>query len=175
MSHWAESMTWIDLFIMVMVLLGMWRGFGAGFVKTAASLISWLLALVVASRLAKSVAPLLAEFISNPILQIAAAFLVVALVVMMAVQLLAMSLTGLFKRLKLGFLDRILGGVLGAVTGVLKVLIILSIASPLLVHLPNWQTSILAQNLLPLAPVAVQLLQEVLGETWQQIQNPYQS
>lgn len=175
MNHLAESMTWIDLFIMVMVLLGMWRGFGAGFVKTAASLISWLLALVVASHLAKSVAPLLAEFISNPILQIAAAFLVVALVVMMAVQLLAMSLTGLFKRLKLGFLDRILGGVLGAVTGILKVLIILSISSPLLVHLPNWQASILAQNLLPLAPVAVQLLQEVLGETWQQIQNPYQS
>lgn len=175
MTALNESMTLIDVFVAFMVLMGLWRGFTAGFVKTAASLVAWLSALIIASRTAKEVAPFLAEFIENTVLQIAAAFLLVALGVVAVVYLLTSIITGALKTLKLGFVDRLLGGVLGAATGILKVLIILSIASPLLIHLPNWQQSILAQNLLPLAPIAMELLQEALGGAWQQIQNPYQS
>lgn len=165
-------MTWIDISIMMMVVISMWRGFSAGFIKTAVSLVSWLFAFIVASRMTKLVAPMLVGIIDDSVLQMATAFLAIVFVVMMAMQLITLSLSGLFKVLKLGFLDRILGGILGAVIGVLKVLIILSIMSLLLTYLPNWQSSILAQNLLPFAPVAMQLLQEVLGETWQQINNP---
>ncbi|WP_323842782.1 CvpA family protein [Moraxella sp. Pampa] len=172
MSDLIKLMTWIDISIMMMVVIGMWRGFSAGFIKTAVSLVSWLFAFIVASRMTKLVAPMLVGIIDDSVLQMATAFLAIVFVVMMAMQLITLSLSGLFKVLKLGFLDRILGGILGAVIGVLKVLIILSIMSPLLTYLPNWQSSILAQNLLPFAPVAMQLLQEVLGETWQQINNP---
>ncbi|WP_323841408.1 MULTISPECIES: CvpA family protein [unclassified Moraxella] len=172
MSDLIKLMTWIDISIMMMVVISMWRGFSAGFIKTAVSLVSWLFAFIVASRMTKLVAPMLVGIIDDPVLQMATAFLAIVFVVMMAMQLITLSLSGLFKVLKLGFLDRILGGILGAVIGVLKVLIILSIMSPLLTYLPNWQSSILAQNLLPFAPVAMQLLQEVLGETWQQINNP---
>ncbi|ANB91396.1 colicin V production protein [Moraxella ovis] len=175
MTALTESLTLIDVFIAFMVLMGLWRGFTAGFAKTAASLVAWLSALIIASRIAKEVSPFLAGFIENPVLQIAAAFLLVALGVVAVVHLLTSIITGALKTLKLGFVDRLLGGVLGAATGILKVLIILSIASPLLIHLPNWQQSILAQNLLPLAPIAMELLQEALGGAWQQIQNPYQS
>lgn len=172
MSDLIKLMTWIDISIMMMVVISMWRGFSAGFIKTAVSLVSWLFAFIVASRMTKLVAPMLVGIIDDPVLQMATAFLAIVFVVMMAMQLITLSLSGLFKVLKLGFLDRILGGILGAVIGVLKVLIILSIMSLLLTYLPNWQSSILAQNLLPFAPVAMQLLQEVLGETWQQINNP---
>lgn len=174
MSDLIKLMTWIDISIMMMVVISMWRGFSAGFIKTAVSLVSWLFAFIVASRMTKLVAPMLVGIIDDSVLQMATAFLAIVFVVMMAMQLITLSLSGLFKVLKLGFLDRILGGILGAVIGVLKVLIILSIMSLLflLTYLPNWQSSILAQNLLPFAPVAMQLLQEVLGETWQQINNP---
>lgn len=172
MSDLIKLMTWIDISIMMMVVISMWRGFSAGFIKTAVSLVSWLFAFIVASRMTKLVAPMLVGIIDDSVLQMATAFLAIVFVVMMAMQLITLSLSGLFKVLKLGFLDRILGGILGAVIGVLKVLIILSIMSLLLTYLPNWQSSILAQNLLPFAPVAMQLLQEALGETWQQINNP---
>lgn len=74
MTALTESLTLIDVFIAFMVLMGLWRGFTAGFVKTAASLVAWLSALIIASRIAKEVAPFLAGFIENPVLQIAAAF-----------------------------------------------------------------------------------------------------
>ena len=174
MTAFTESMTLIDVFIAFMVLMGLWRGFTAGFVKTAASLVAWLSALIIASRTAKEVAPFVAGFIENPVLQIAAAFLLVALGVVAVVHLLTSIITGTLKTLKLGFVDRLLGGVLGAATGILKVLIILSIASPLLAHLPNWQQSIFAQNLLPLAPIAREQLKSALCVTSQQIQHHYQ-
>lgn len=175
MNGLTESMTFIDIIILFVVLMGMWRGFGAGFIKSAASLVSWLLALIIASRIAKDIAPMLTALTDNPVLQIAAAFLLVALAVIAIVHVIVTMLSSIAKSLKLGIFDRIFGGVLGGASGVLKVLVVLSIASPFLTHLPNWQSSILAQNLLPFAPIATELLQEVLGEAWQQIDNPYQS
>ncbi|MCL1623332.1 CvpA family protein [Moraxella sp. Tifton1] len=175
MNPLFEAMTWLDMLIIIVVFFGLWRGFGTGLIKTVASFLSWFLALIIASQMTNLVAPWLSGLIINPVLQTAVAFLVVVLIVMMSVQATASLLSGVFKTLKLGIFDRMLGGVLGAITGLIKVLIFLSIASPLLVHLPDWHSSILAQNLLPLAPIAMQLLQQVLGESWQQIQNPYQS
>ncbi|UNU73589.1 CvpA family protein [Moraxella nasovis] len=166
-------MTLIDIGISFVVFLGLWRGFNAGAVKTATSLIAWLLALIVASKTVKQVAPLFENVVSDPILQVAAAFLVLALIVVTVVHLLARAVVGTLKALHLGFLDRMLGGVLGSLVGVLKVLIVLGITSPFLIHLPTWQESALAQSLLPYAPMAKQLLQEAFGTAWQQIQNPY--
>lgn len=168
-------MTFLDVLIVFIVLMGMWRGFAAGCIKTTFSLVSWLVAFLVASRTASDFASILAGVIDSPVLQVAAMFLLLALAVMTVMQLLIAMLIGLVKTLRLGLLDGVLGGVLGAALGVLKVLILLSIASPLLVYLPNWQESILAQNLLPLAPTATELLKQVLGDAWQQIENPYQS
>lgn len=175
MTAFTESMTLIDVLIAFMVLMSLWRGFVAGFVKTAASLVAWLLALIIASHTAKQVAPFLAVFIESSVFQIAVAFLLIVLSVVAVVHLLTSVITATLKTLKLGFLDRLFGGVLGTALGILKVLVILSIASPVLTYLPNWQQSILAQNLLPLAPIAMDLLQKSLGDAWQQIQNPYQS
>lgn len=168
-------MTFLDILIVFIVLMGMWRGFGAGCIKTASSLVAWLVAFVIASRIASDFAPMLAVVIDSPVLQVAAMFLLLALAVMTVMQLFIAILIGLVKTLRLGLLDSMLGGVLGAALGILKVLILLSIAAPLLVYLPNWQESILTQNLLPLAPTATELLKQVLGDAWQQIENPYQS
>lgn len=168
-------MTFLDILIVFIVLMGMWRGFGAGCIKTASSLVAWLVAFVIASRIASDFAPMLAVVIDSPVLQVAAMFLLLALAAMTVMQLFIAILIGLVKTLRLGLLDSMLGGVLGAALGILKVLILLSIAAPLLVYLPNWQESILTQNLLPLAPTATELLKQVLGDAWQQIENPYQS
>ncbi len=167
-------MSIIDIFIAFMVLLGLWRGFQAGAIKTAMSLVAWFVALIVASALAKEFSPLFVSVVNNEVLQISLAFLAIVLVIVAIIHMISWLALKTLKLLKLGFLDSLLGGVLGAGKGVLKVLIVLSIASPLLVKLPNWQESILAQNLLPFAPVAQALLTEVLGEAWNQMENPYQ-
>lgn len=167
-------MTIIDSCIAFMVLTGLWRGFHAGAIKTAMSLVAWLVALILASSLAKPFAPLFAGVVDNWVLQVSLSFLVITLIILVICHVVSWIIQKTLKTLKLGFLDKILGGILGAGRGILKVLIILSVASPLLVKSANWQQSILAQNLLPFAPVAQAVLVEVLGEAWEQVENPYQ-
>lgn len=167
-------MSLLDIAIMFLVVLGVWRGYQAGMIKTLSSLCAWLFALIVASRMAKVLSVFFVDFIDNSILQIALAFVVIVLFVVMAVHLVAGSILKTIRFLKLGFLDRLAGGILGAMTATLKVLFVLSVAAPLLVRMPIWQESGLAQSLLPYAPVAQTLLKKAFGEAWNQLENPYQ-
>lgn len=165
-------MAWLDIIITAVVFLGLWRGFRAGVIKTLAVLVSWLLALIIASNLADEFAYLFAGMSDDRVIQIAMAFLVVMLAVVVIVQLLASALTKTVSVLKLGFLDRVAGGVLGAGVGVLKVLIVLSVIAPML-KLSSVQNSVLVPALLPYAPVAKTLLAKTLGQAWNQLDNPY--
>lgn len=167
-------MTIIDMGIAFMVMTGLWRGFHAGAIKTAMSLVAWFVALIVASTLAKPFAPLFVGVVNNWVLQVSLSFLVITLIIVMVCHVVSWIVQKTLNVLKLGFLDKMLGGILGAGRGLLKVLIILSVASPILAKSANWHKSTLAQNLLPFAPVAQAVLVEVLGEAWEQVENPYQ-
>lgn len=165
-------MSVIDMLISVIVLIGVYRGYQSGFIQSLAKLISWLAALIIASRVADDFAPLF-TMIDNPVLQIAASFVVVMVIIVLGVQMTASVVLKAVRALKLGFLDKLLGMVLGAMTGLLKVLMVLSVSATLLVKLPAWENSPLAQNLLPFAPLAGQMLQKAFGETLNQLDNPY--
>ncbi|WP_201532755.1 CvpA family protein [Psychrobacter ciconiae] len=162
-------MSGLDLIIAAMVLIGLWRGFQLGLAKTAVGMVGWFVALIAASRLASSVAPSLSGIVQNPVLQIALAFLLVVLVVLAIMHLIAFVFSSALKSLKLGAVDKMAGGVLGAAKNVLVVLVGLSVTAPLLVQMPIWQSSVLAPELLPYAPVAKALASDVLGVAWQQV------
>lgn len=162
-------MSGLDIIIAAMVLIGLWRGFQLGLAKTAVGMVGWFIALIAATRLASSVAPTLSGVVENPVLQIALAFLLVVLVVLAVMHLIAFVFSSALKTLKLGALDKLAGGVLGATKNVLVVLVGLSVTAPLLVQMPIWQSSILAPELLPYAPVAKALASDVLGVAWQQV------
>ena len=49
-------MSGLDIVIAVVVLIGLWRGFQVGLIKTAVGLVGWFIALIAATRLAGSVA-----------------------------------------------------------------------------------------------------------------------
>ncbi len=166
-------MSFIDIAIILVVVFGMWRGFGAGMIATLTSLVAWFLALVVASHAAADFAPLFVTVVDDPVLQVALAFLVVILIVLAVVNIFSSLLKRTTKALKLGFIDRIGGGALGAITGILKVLIVMSLIAPLLAKTPSWQSAVLAPSLVPYAPVAKTLLQKTFGEAWKQIANPF--
>lgn len=154
----------IDFIILIIILLGVWRGFMAGAVRTAVSLVAWFFALIVGSSLAVPLAPLFASFANSQIVQIAWAFLAVALAILIFGQIVAYVLVKTLKLLRLGFLDKLLGAALGATKGLVKVLIILSVMSPVLALLPSFQNAPLTQSLLPLAPVAKQLAIDMASE-----------
>lgn len=162
-------MSGLDIVIAIVVLIGLWRGFQVGLIKTAVGLVGWFIALIAATRLADSIAPQLSGVVQNPVLQMAMAFLLVVIVVLAVMHLVAFVFSGVLKTLRLGVVDKMAGGVLGAAKNVLVVLVILSVGAPLLVQLPQWQTSVLAPELLPYAPMAKMLASDVLGGAWEQI------
>ena len=162
-------MSGLDIIIAIVVLIGLWRGFQAGLIKTAVGLMGWFVALIVATRLATSIAPQLSSLVANPVLQTALAFLIVVIVILAIMHLLAFIFSSELKTLNLSVLDKMAGGVLGAAKNTLMVLVVLSISAPLLVQLPQWQTSVLAPELMPYAPMGKELATDMLGMAWGQI------
>ena len=162
-------MSGLDIIIAIVVLIGLWRGFQAGLIKTAVGLMGWFVAQIVATRLATSIAPQLSSLVANPVLQTALAFLIVVIVILAIIHLLAFIFSSALKTLNLSVLDKVAGGVLGAAKNTLMVLVVLSISAPLLVQLPQWQTSVLAPELMPYAPMGKELATDMLGMAWGQI------
>lgn len=162
-------MSGLDIVIAIVVLIGLWRGFQAGLIKTAVGLVGWLIALVAATRLASSIAPQLSSIVENPVLQTALAFIVVVIIILAIMHALAFFFASALKTLNLGIVDKMAGGVLGAAKNVLMVLVILSISAPLLVQMPLWQTSVLAPSLMTYAPMGKDLAADMLGVAWSQI------
>lgn len=165
-------MSTLDIVIAAVVLFGLWRGFQLGLIKSSVALVGWFIALIAATRLADSVAPYMAGFVQNPVLQMALGFLVVVLVVVALMHAVAFVLSGLLKSLRIGFVDKLAGGVLGAAKNVLVVLVVLSVCAPILIKMPVWQSSVIAPELMPFAPMAKELTYEVFGEAWEQINQP---
>ena len=161
-------MSWLDGIILLLFAIGLWRGFQAGMVKTAFRLVAWLVALFVASKFYGAVLPSLAPFSDKYGLQVAMAFLSVFVCVMLFLQICLYLLLKTIKVLKLSFLDKVAGAILGFGLGLLKVLVVLSVATPILVKFSIWQQSPVAQALAPFAPIAQKFVlktaQEVIDE-----------
>ena len=148
-------MNTFDLIILVILLLALWRGFTKGFIKSVISLVGWLVALVIASRYADSVAPLFSVFFESPVLQLTFGFLTIILAALTIQALISSLANRLLNALNLKIVDRIAGGVLGTAKGVVVVLIALSASAPIIQPMPAWSDSQLGAALMPLAPVAM--------------------
>lgn len=162
-------MSGLDIMIAVVVLIGLWRGFQAGLIKTAVGLFGWFIALIAGTQLASSIAPAMAGFTESSALQLSLAFIAVAVVVLVAMHLAAALSSGVMKTLRLGILDKMAGGVFGAAKNTLIILVIMSAGAPLLLQLPQWQNSVIAPELLPYAPMAKSLAADMFGAAWAQM------
>lgn len=162
-------MSGLDIVIAIVVLIGLWRGFQVGLIKTALGLVGWFIALIAATRLAGAVSPQLSGIVQNPVLQMAMAFLLVVIIILAIMHLVGFVFSGVLKTLRLGIVDKVAGGVLGAAKNVLMILVFLSVSAPLLVQLPQWQASVLAPELMPYAPLGKELVSDVLGMAWDQV------
>lgn len=163
----------IDLAIIMTVLFGLWRGYQAGAIRTAMSLVAWLFGLVMASIMADDLAPLFSGIVDSVVLQITLAFILVVLATVICGYFITWMILKTLKSLHLTLFDKVAGGALGIIKGVLKVLIIMGVLSPLLMNMPSWQSSALAQSLLPFTPVARQIFTQVFAGVSTYVENPY--
>lgn len=158
-------MSGLDIVIVLVLAIGLWRGYRAGMVKTVFRLVVWLVALFVATKFYGQAVPFVAPFSDKYPLQMVMAFLAVFFCVMVLLQMGLYLILKTIKILKLSLVDRLAGAGLGLGLGLLKVLVILSITAPILTKFELWQSSPVAQALLPFAPIA----QKFVSKTAKQV------
>lgn len=154
-------LSFLDIVILVVLTIGLWRGFQLGLMRSLVGLFGWLFALVLATFFAKPLAPMFADFFDNEISSIVASFLAVAILVLTLLQLILWVMSRALKGLKLSFLDKLAGAMFGFGKNALAVLLLISVVAPFVQQTNFWQNSQIAKSLLPLAPFAVDLSKQI--------------
>ncbi len=148
-------MIWIDYVLLVILGMSAVVGLFRGLVKEALSLVVWVLAIWCAWKFAGFAAPMLQGLVSDPVLRLWAARLVVMVFVLIVGGLGTWLLGYLLDKTGLTGTDRLLGGLFGLARGtVLAGLLVIGLQFAGFDKSPWWSQS----RLIPYAaPVADQL------------------
>src|SRR5690242_5601740 len=97
------------------IAISLWRGL----VREIVSLLSWLVALWVASRFGVEAAAWMPSAITSPPVRYVTAFAVLFLGTVIVLEALAFLVARLLSAIGVGFMDRVLGAIFGLARGVL--------------------------------------------------------
>lgn len=164
-------MNTLDIIIAVILLVGGLNGLRQGFVKAFANLVGWVCALVLAARYATVIAPMMSGLSHDPVVQKIAAFAAIVLVIISITWLLGAFLNQVFKSLKLGPLNRLVGGAFGGFKALMVVLIAMHGLGPWVESSPLWKQSKLIQTLLPYAPMATEFSKQAANQAYEEMQS----
>ncbi len=137
----------IDIFILIVLLIGGLNGLRQGFVKAFANLIGWILALILGAKFATVLAPSMVSLSEDPVVQKIAAFAFIVLVIVVLTWFVTALLNNILKSLKLGPLNRLAGGAFGSLKGLLIVLITMQGVGSWVETSPYWKQSKFVQTL----------------------------
>ena len=164
-------MNTLDIFVLIILLIGGLNGLRQGLVTAFANLVGWIFALIVAAKYAVVLAPSMTALSSDPVVQKIAAFAFIVLVIVVLTWIVTAVLNGVLKSLKLGPLNRLAGGAFGTLKGLLIVLITIQGVGPWVESSPYWKQSKFVQTLLPYAPWATELSKDAANEALQHIKS----
>lgn len=119
----------IDIGILVIVGASVLLAFWKGFIAQAISLAGWLVALFAARILGPELAPHLEVVIAEPGIQLAMAYVVIAVVVLLATKVLSSAFGTLIQKIGLGTVDKFFGVFFGLFRGIVIVVLLVAIAS----------------------------------------------
>ncbi len=94
-------MNTIDIFILIILLIGGLNGLRQGFIKAFANFIGWILALVIAAKYATVLAPSMTSLSTDPVVQKIAAFAFIVLLIVVMTWVATWLLNSILKTLKL--------------------------------------------------------------------------
>ena len=134
-------MNWVDASILIVTALSFTFGIWRGLVREVLSLITWVLALLVARSYSEVVAATLFNSFDNLTMRYVTAFALIFIGVMMLGTFVNFLMSKLLIFTGLRFADRILGGLFGIARGALIVLVGLFFSSFFLSQGEYWQNS----------------------------------
>jgi len=124
-----EHLNWFDFVIMAIIVLSITISFFRGFLKESISLITWVMAVVVALKFASRVTDLMQSLIHSEILRYLVAFLALFTLVFILGVIINLIVHRLIDVVGLTIVDRVLGIVFGSARGLIAVAVILMFLS----------------------------------------------
>jgi membrane protein required for colicin V production len=121
-------MTAFDYMVLTVLGLSIILSVMRGLVKEVLSILAWFVAFYVGRTYTDQMLPLIPTDIPSESLRTLAAFLVLFLATLLVATLLAIAISAIFKKIGLGWLNRMLGAVFGAFRGMLIVCILVLLA-----------------------------------------------
>jgi len=156
-------MTSFDYVALAIIGLSIILSVMRGFFREALAILGWIAAFVTAKTYANQILPMMPEDIPTESLRILAAFLVLFFATLLVATLLAIALSSIFKKMGLGWLNRLLGAFFGLARGILIVCIVVFLAG--LTELPSdarWRNAMfsapleaLVISMLPWVPISI--------------------
>ena len=109
-------MNWLDIILILALAASIIGGFATGFIKSALSLAGAIVGILLAGRLYAPLASIF-PFIANTGVAKIIAFILILVAVLLIAHLIAKLLHWLTSLILLGWLDHLLGGIFGLITG----------------------------------------------------------
>lgn len=151
-----DDLTAFDYCVLAILVVSILLSVARGVVREILSLVSWIVAFMVANSFTAGFEPMLPSVISGETLRLLLAFAALFLTTLLALGLITMLMSALVRTVGLGFADRFFGSLFGFVRGLLVVLIVVLAAGfTALPQEPFWRKAVLSQ---PLETVAMMVL-----------------
>ena len=109
---------------LVSLAIGAWRGA----IREILNIAGWVLAFILAHAFSAALAPYFADWMAEPVYRLVVAWMVIFVAVLVFATLLASLLAELVRKLGLSGLDRALGSIIGAMRGVLVIIVLALVA-----------------------------------------------
>ena len=152
-------MTLFDIIALCVILILMLISMLRGLVSEIISLLRWIIALIAARLFTAPVAENVLSQLQPRIVAHIVAFVGIFITVFLCMYLLRELLNSTFSALKLGGVNRILGGLFGAFKGIALITIIVIILTPTdLPQTPEWKNSVSAPFFEALGKAAIPYL-----------------
>jgi len=151
------TLTWLDWIFVAILALCVLMGMVRGLIREGLGLVVWIIALLVARAFCVQVGEFFHDSITNPVIRMVVGFVIVAFVVFILGGFCIKLLNALVSWVGMGSFNRLLGGVFGAIKG-LVVLAVIGIVIPVtpFADIPAWQQSVFRPNVVSLQGVLYQ-------------------
>ncbi len=128
-------MTVFDYTVLIIIGLSVVFSVMRGLVKEVLGILGWVAAFYIGRTYTEQLLPMMPADIPSDSLKVLAAFLVLFLATLLVASLLAIAVSAIFKKIGLGWLNRVLGALFGFLKGILIVCILVFLAG--LTELPK--------------------------------------
>ena len=158
------SLTWVDWAIVAIIAVSALISLTGGFVKEALSLLTWVIAGLVAWLFGGALAELLVPYIETPSLRVIAACSILFVMTLLLGGLVNYLISQLVKATGLSGTDRFLGMVFGAARGALLVVVAVGLLSLAPVEADAWwRESVVIPHFLLVADWSKNLILQMAG------------